>query len=226
MLQYGIEVNHIYEVVLTMKITKLEEQKKNKNKYNIYVDGEYHSSIEKEVLEEIKLTEGMELQQDEFEQRMDIIQYKSALRTALHILARSPRTEAELKRKLKEKRYAEKSIAQVLDYLVSIGYINDVSYTESFIGAMRNNSGVSTRSLYYKLAGKGISSDVIEQKLQEAKIDDYASALSAAQKKLPSLKGDRNEKTSKLLGYLYRKGFGAEICRRVIRELELEEDLT
>jgi len=207
-----------------MIITKLEEQKRNKNKFNLYIDGEYHSSIDREVLEEMNFAEGMELEQDEFNEKMEIIQYKSALRTSFHILARSSKTEAELRRKLKEKRYPEKSIEQVLDYLESIGYINDGDYAESFIGMMKNTAGTSSRSLYYKLTGKGIDSAVIEQKLEEAEIDDYASALSAARKKLPALKGDKRDQASRLLGFLYRKGFGMEICRRVIEELGLEEE--
>ncbi len=207
-----------------MRITKIEEQKKNNSRYNLYLDGEFYSSIDKEILEEMGFFEGMELRENELEEKMEIIQYKSALRTSFHILARASKTELELKRKLKEKKYPEKAISQVLDYLRSIGYIDDSSYAESFIGSMKSSHGTSSRSLYYKLAGKGIDSDVIEQKLQDAEIDDYASALNAARKKLPSLKGDEREKTSKLLGFLFRKGFGMDICRRVIEELKLDEE--
>ncbi len=207
-----------------MKITGIEEQKRNTKKYNIYIDGEYHSSIDKEILKEVKLVEGMELKEDEFNEKLEIIQYKSALKSAFHMLARSSKTQNELKRKLREKQYPEKAINQVLDYLMAIGYINDENYAESFIGAMKNSAGTSSRSLYYKLAGKGIEGEVIEQKLQEAGLDDYSSALRAAQKKLAGLKGDKKEKATKLLGFLYRKGFGTDVCRRIIEELELEDD--
>jgi len=107
--------------------------------------------------------------------------------------------------------------------LKEIGYINDESYTESFISTMKETAGASRRSLYYKLAAKGVDSEVIQQKLEEADVDDYASALKAAQKKISGLKGDKKEKASKLLSYLYRKGFGMEVCRRIIDELDLDE---
>lgn len=207
-----------------MRITKIEEQKRNKKKYNMYIDGEYHSSIDKEILDEMKFIEGMELNEDDFNQKLEIIQYKSALRSAFYILARSSKTENELKKKLKEKQYPEKAINQVLDYLIAIGYVNDKSYAESFIGIMKNTAGTSSRSLYYKLASKGVDIEVIQQKLEEAEIDDYSAALKAAQKKLSGLKGDKKEKTSKLIGYLYRKGFGMEVCRKIMEELDLEDD--
>ncbi|HWR61674.1 MAG TPA: hypothetical protein VN580_08700, partial [Clostridia bacterium] len=45
-LRQRIEVDFIYGVGWIMIITKLEEQKKNKNRCNLYIDGEYHSSID------------------------------------------------------------------------------------------------------------------------------------------------------------------------------------
>lgn len=206
-----------------MRITKIEEQKRNKKKYNMYIDGEYHSAIDKEILDEMMFIEGMELNEEDFNQKLEIIQYKSALRSAFYILARSSKTENELKKKLKEKQYPEKAINQVLDYLRAIGYINDDSYAESYIGIMKDTAGTSSRSLYYKLAGKGVDTEVIQQKIEEAGIDDYSSALKTAQKKLPGLKGDKREKTVKLIGFLYRKGFGMDVCRKIIEELDLED---
>lgn len=206
-----------------LKISKIEEQKKNKRKCSIYIDGEYHSSVDKDILEELKLSEGMELNENELNQKLEIIQYKSALRAALYMLTRSSKTEKEIRKRLKEKQHPEKAISSTLDYLREIGYINDESYTESFIRGTRDISGTSRRSLYYKLASKGIDNDIIQQKLEEAGIDDYTTALKAAEKKAASLKGDKRERSAKLMNFLYRKGYGMEICRKVISELDLED---
>lgn len=219
-----VEVNFSYKGVEMMRITQIEEQKKNKKRCSIYIDGEYYCSVDKEILEELSLREGMELNSDEFNQKLEIIQYKSALRTALYMLMRSSKTENELRKRLKEKQHSEKAIDSVLEYLKEIGYVNDESYTESFIKSTREVAGTSKRSLYYKLAGKGVDSEIIQQKLEESEIDDYTSALKAAQKKAAGLKGDKREKASKLLSFLYRKGFGMEVCKKVLEELELEED--
>lgn len=207
-----------------MKITKIEEQKKNKKRCSIFIDDEYHCSVDKDILEELKFHEGMELSADELNEKLEIIQYKSALRAAFYILARSSKTEYEIEKKLKEKQHPEKAIRKVLEYLKEIRYINDESYTESFIKSMRLTAGTSKKSLYYKLAGKGVDSDVIKQKLDDAEIDDYESALKAAIKKAAGIKGDKREKASKLMSFLYRKGFTMEVCMKVIAELDLEEN--
>src|SRR5690349_16889 len=137
-----------------MKITKIEVQKKNSKRCSIYIDGEYHSSIDKDIQEELKLCEGMELNEDEFNQKLEIIQNKSALRAALYIVARASKTESEIRKRLKEKDHTEKAISLALEYLREVGYINDESYTESFIRSSKDVTGTSKRSLYYKLANK------------------------------------------------------------------------
>jgi regulatory protein len=207
-----------------MRITGIEEQKKNNKRCSIYIDGEYYCSVDKEILEELNFHVGMDLNPDEFNQKMETIDYKSALRSALYMLMRSSKTENELRKRLKEKQHSEKAINSVLEYLKEIGYVNDESYAESYIKNAKETAGTSKRSLYYKLTGKGVDSEVIQQKLEEAEIDDFASAMKAAEKKAEGLKGDKRQKSAKLLNFLYRKGYGMEVCRKVIEELELDEN--
>ncbi|MGE5629810.1 MAG: regulatory protein RecX [Caulobacteraceae bacterium] len=207
-----------------MIITKIEEQKKNKKRCSIFVDGEYYGSVDKDILQEVNFSEGMNIPDDEFNQKMEIIQYKSALKTALSMLVRSSRTENEIGKKLTEMDFPEAVIEKVLCYLKEIGYINDESYAESLIRYTKDTAGCSRRNLFYKLSQKGIDNEIILQKLDESGIDEYASALKAAEKKAASIKGSRREKRAKLYNFLFRKGFGMDVCSKVISELQLEDD--
>lgn len=207
-----------------MRITGIEQQKKNTKRYNIYIDGEYRCSVEDDILQELNLSKDMELNELEFNHTLEIIQYKGALRAALYMLARAPKTEMEIEKSLSDKQHDPKAIKKVLEYLKEIGYINDESYTESYIRSIKDTAGTSRRSIYQKLAAKGVDKEIIQQELDKAEIDDYASALSAAKKKIASLKGSRREKKLKLLNYLYRKGFGIDACKRAAEELLQEED--
>jgi len=130
----------------------------------------------------------------------------------------------EIEKRLSDRRYDPKAIKKVLEYLKEIGYINDESYAESFIRSTKDVTGTSRRSIYQKLAAKGVDKEIIQQELDKAEIDDYASALSAAKKKISSLKGSSREKKLRLLNYLYRKGFGIDACKRAAEELVREED--
>lgn len=207
-----------------MRITGIEQQKKNTKRYNIYIDGEYRCSVEDDILQELNLSKDMELNEIEFNNTLETIQYKGALRAALYMLARAPKTEMEIEKRLSDKQHAPKAIKKVLEYLKEIGYINDESYTESYIRSIKDTAGTSRRSIYQKLAAKGVDKEIIQQELDKAEIDDYASAMSAAKKKIASLKGSRREKKLKLLNYLYRKGFGIDACKRAAEELVQEEE--
>jgi regulatory protein len=206
-----------------MRITKIEDQKNNKKRCSIFIDGEYYCAADKEIIDELNITEGMELNSDEFNRTMETLQYKSALRAAFYMLTRSSKTESDIRKKLKEKQYFDNTINAVLEYLKEIGYVNDNTYTNNYIKNTKDIAGTSKRSLYYKLVNKGVDKEIIQQELEEAEIDDYSSALKAAQKKAAGLKGDKRERAYKLQSFLYRKGYSLEVCRKVIDEMDLEE---
>lgn len=205
-----------------MKITGVEEQKKNSRRCNIYIDSEYYCSADRDILAELNISEGMEFDEDKFGEILETLQYKSALRSALYMLARASKTEKEIKKKLQEKKYPDSAITKTLDYLKKINYINDKHYAESFIRSMRDVSGISSRIIYRKLFLKGIDADIIQKALDEADINDYESAIKAARKKTVSLKGESSEKKSKLLNFLYRKGFDIDICRKAVEEVDIK----
>lgn len=207
-----------------MRITKIEQQIKNIKRYNIYIDGEYRFSVDGDILQELCLSEGMELNEAEFNKTLEIIQYKGALRAALYMLARASKTEKEIERRLCDKQHDSKAIKKVLKYLKEIGYVNDEGYAESFIRAVKDTTGISRRVIYQKLISKGIDKEIINQKLDEADIDDYESAAIAARKKAPQLKGSSKEKKIKLLNFLYRKGFGIDACKKAAEELGFDDD--
>ena len=93
-----------------MRITGIEQQKKNTKRYNIYIDGEYRCSVEDDILQELNLSKDMELNELEFNHTLEIIQYKGALRAALYMLARAPKTEMEIEKSLSDKQHDPKAI--------------------------------------------------------------------------------------------------------------------
>jgi len=209
--------------VIIVLITKIEEQKKNKKRCSIYVDDEYYCSVDREILKEVNLSEGI-ISENEFARKMDIINYKTALKAALTMLVRAPRTEKELSLKLRQKGLPDSAIQKAVEYLKGTGYINDEAYAESVIRSSKDIKGCSSNSLYSKLSQKGIDSETIRKKINEADFDEYSSALKAAQKKLQSLKGSSKDKAAKLMSFLFRKGFGMDTCKKVLDSLELQDD--
>lgn len=202
-----------------MQITRIEQQKKNLERSNLYVDGDYFCSVDNDILAEIKIYEGMSFQKEEFKSKLEIIKYKKALRTALSMLSRAWRTAYEIKKRLLEDGYEADTIENVMTYLGEAGYINDEQYAESYLKNRNLCSKASKKTVLEKLKQKGIDREIIEEKLEEAGFDEYQAAHQLATKKSHGLKGDDREKKQKLYAFLYRKGFNGDVCRSVVENI-------
>lgn len=78
---------------------------------------------------------------------------KQAKQKALSLLNYMDRTESQLRQKLKEKSFDEKTIDEAVKYVKSFGYINDVGYAERYI--LNRQTSKSMREIYAKTMSKG-----------------------------------------------------------------------
>lgn len=207
-----------------MKITDITPQKRNKDFYNIFIDGEFFCSLDDESIYTMKLKEGVEVDTILLEKAATQSAYKKALNYSLYILAKYYKTKHELIKKLKEKEYKDDTINSVIEKLKELGYLNDEMYVEDYIRSKQgSNQTINKRTLYNKLLQKGIDRELVQNSLKNVDIDEYDIAMKAAEKKLRSLKGSPREKKAKLYSYLYGKGFEYETCSKIIDCIEINE---
>lgn len=207
-----------------MKITDITPQKRNKLFFNIFIDDAYYCSLDDETIYHMKLKPGVEVDGELLLKAANESAYKKALNYALNLLSKYYKTKQELVKKLKEKEYKEDTIKAVIDRLEELGYLNDEQFVEVFIRSKQDTSqGLNKRILYNKLLQKGIDKELIQQSLENSDIDEYQNALSVAEKKLRSLKGDIKSKKAKLYTFLLYKGFNYEICSKVMNNLDITE---
>lgn len=209
-----------------MNITKIEKQKNNEEKYNIYIDGEYLFSLPIDLLHQLKLKEDMLVNPEELQEIVYRAQYSKAFSYSLHLLAVSNKTEYQIRKKLSEKSYDENIIEEIIVKLKELKYINDEIFTESWIKSNMEAASINNTIIYNKLRQKGIPKALIDEKLADAPIDEIASALKIAEKKVNSLKGDNRQKRMKLFSFLYNKGFKSDTCRKVVNKIfnDIDED--
>lgn len=205
-----------------MEITKIEESRKKPGMYNIYADDEFLCSAHKNIIAELRLKVGMSFEGEDKKNLLRELQYKKALDNAFNILGRATKTEAELRKKLREKDICEDVISDVIKRLLELGYIDDEAYVELWLRGNSGKAGMNRRTIFNKLRLKGLDKELIESKLEEDPIDEYASAVTVAQKKLRSLKGEARDKKRKLYAYLLGKGFTPDICYKVVNGLDSE----
>ena len=143
---------------------------------------------------------------------------------ASRYLSYRPRSELELKMRLRKRGFDENSINKVISILKEKMLVNDYAFA-MFWKANRDSFNPRSRSMLKReLRQKGISPDIITRVVDE--LDDYDSAYRAAIKRARSLLSLNYESFRHKCGdYLRRRGYNYEVIRKTVNKLwqEIEE---
>jgi regulatory protein len=203
-------------------VTALEVQKRNHERVNIYLDGEFAFGLP--IVDAARLRKGQVLSDEEIKALCAIDEVARAFDQAVTLLARRPYSAAEIRRHLETKRVALSVIEEVLARLSQSGYIDDRTFVQYWIENREQFKPRGARALQQELRQKGISQDLIDEALEV--LDLHDSAYRAAQEKIRRLHGlKQSDFRVKLGSFLVRRGFDYDIVREVIERLigELEE---
>jgi regulatory protein len=138
---------------------------------------------------------------------------------AADLLSRHPWTRAELTRRLQRRGASADVAAEVVADLVARGHVDDAAFAQQWI-ATRSARGYGAGRLRAELAVRGVESAVIEAALSGLDADEALErARAAAARRLPVLDpGDPRRLAGRLRDYLLRRGHGAGVVARVVRE--------
>ena len=146
-----------------MKITKIEVQKKNKSRVNLYLDGEFNCGLSLETIIKNGIKEGREITDEQLEFLKIEGEKEVALSKAIKYISKFQKTETELKTYLKKKEFCDDIIEYVLDKLKIYGFVDDKIFAQNYIKAKTINQG--KRKLAYNLRKKGLKDDLIDSVL-------------------------------------------------------------
>lgn len=203
------------------KITSIEIQKKNKNRVNVYIDDEYSFACDAELIYKQGLHKDNEINLNSIKGIIyedDIIKCKNL---AIRILERSYKTEKEIKDKLIDKGFSEQIILEVSKVLKKYDLLNDDKYTDMYIKDRIKNQG--RNKIKYSLIKKGISEDLIEEKLEKLNCDDEKNTAYILGKKkyyiLIKREKDKLKLSQKLFRFLMGKGYNYEYTSEVVKRI-------
>lgn len=203
------------------KITNIEEQKRNKERVNVYVDNDYAFSLSKEVLvkEKIKVNDIIDMEKmHRISKEDNFMKCKSA---ALRIIERTIKTEKEIREKLVSKEYDEEAINRSIDFLKEYNFLNDENYARMYV--RDKSKGQGKNKIKYSLIRKGLDEETILEEL--SKIDEEEEeniAYEMALKKYNVIKkreSDDYKLSPKLYRFLISKGYGYDVASRVIKRI-------
>lgn len=196
-------------------ITALKFQRRNKERVNVYLDGEYAFGLT--AIEAARLREGQVLSEAEIAALKAQDERQRAFDQAVRFLSYRPRSRAEVERYLRGKRVAGEVITDVVERLERANYLDDEAFARFWVENREQFKPRSRRALRYELRQKGMSDQVIAQVLND--LDDEAAAWRAVEGRLSRWAGlTRDELRQKMMGYLSRRGFDYEIINSIFEK--------
>jgi len=213
------------EKVLT--VTALTKQEKKPWRTSIFIDGKFWRGFETETIVELGLYEGQRLAQSELEELDHSLDKRRALNRAVLLLSYRSRSEHEISDRLSKAGFASNIIAEVIDDLKRLDYLNDDAFSKSWMKSRMDAKLYGSRRIKQELKLKGVSDEIIERQLEEntSPEDEYHRAKTLAESKLSSATYKALEKDAlfrRLSQFLLRRGYSSsivyDVCKDIIRE--------
>jgi len=221
--RFGARVRQISKVP---KITRLQAQKKRKDRVNVYLDGEYAFGVQAAVA--LPLRVGQELDGDAVAALKRRDAFETAHDQALRFLSYRPRSCFEIDRYLQRKGTDPEVIAEVKSRLIRAGLLDDAAFARYWVENREAFRPRGAWGLRYELRQKGIADEVIAEALEG--LDPEDSAYRAARGRARSMSHlDHRTFRERIGGFLRRRGFSYGVIRPVVERLwgeigEPEED--
>jgi regulatory protein len=209
-------------------ITKITQQKKDNERYNIFLDEKYAFSVHETVLVKFGLTKGMSLEDWSIDDMVYEDEIRKAFNRALHYLGFRMRSELEVKKKLLEAGYGEAIVLEAIVKLKNLGFLNDESFSEALVQTQKNSANKGPRAIQQELQKKGIGKELQAQVLESYSEEEQLQiATRLAEKAANSNRSVAPAQLKqKIQNALLRKGYSFDIIKQALENIDFgrEED--
>ncbi len=198
-------------------ISALEQQKKNKNRINIEINGVFTVSLNRIVAAWLRIGQVLSDQQILLLRQGDA--KETVLQSALKYLNYRIRSEYEMRTHLVRKGFAMSTIDNVIIDLKSRELISDKVFAKEWVENRCNSKPRGRRMLAYELKLKRINQEDIDDSLVNLP-DEITLAIQAGQKVKRHYQNlDYQTLKKKIATYLLRRGFSYEDIKKAITYL-------
>ena len=205
-------------------ITRLESQVHNDDRVSVYLDGEFAFGIHEDLVVKHSLQVGATLTPEGIRELERDEQYVDAKQAALDYLAYKPRTEEEVRRKLRQEDVPSPVIEDVIARLYELEYLDDEAYAHDYAHNRFSSKKYGPVRIRRELTERGVDRRLADAAVDElfAEVDVTAAAWTHAEKRWPRLAGedDPRRRRQKMYRYLRRRGFTSNTIRPILDELE------
>jgi regulatory protein len=202
-------------------ITKIEIQRRNKDRVNIYMNDEFAFACDAELVYIHNITKGRSMEKEHLEDIISEDNYIKAKNSALHFLERSFKSSKQVMDKLIAKEFDIKTIDRVIEFLKQYGFVDDERFVELYI--KEKVKSVGKNKIKFTLLKKGLPEELIKEELNKITSEQQLEiALQLAEKKIRILSKSEND-TKKLYkktsDYLVRSGYDFQVINEVLGKI-------
>ncbi|WP_026512806.1 regulatory protein RecX [Butyrivibrio sp. LB2008] len=191
----------------------------DKKRSKVFIDGEFAFVLYNGELRDFDIKVGNELSDNKYDEIKCGLLPKRAKLRAMNLLQKKDYTEKQLRDKLSDGLYPEDCIDTAIDYVKSYRYLDDERYACDYI--TYHMSVRSKNRIIMDLMNKGISKDIIHEKLEELyseegediEISQIKNLL--IKKKYDAQTFDHKEK-QKLIAFLMRRGYDVSAIKKAM----------
>lgn len=204
----------------TMKITKIEKQKRRQDLFSLFLDGKYAFHLHKDVLSNLKWKIGQEVDQQEIKRVTRLEQLKESRDYAFLLLSYRARSCQEITERLLRKKYQREIIQEVVEELKRLHYLDDRAFAIEWV-EMRLRGKRGKRLIRQELLKKGIEKEIIDDSIDEGfkKIGPTEDELAwqAIEKRIPRYqKLEKSKAYRRIKDFLIRRGFSLETTENTL----------
>jgi regulatory protein len=143
-----------------------------------------------------------------------------------YYLTKTDKTRKELQQRLYQKHIPADIIEDTLNELENDGYVNDEKYANNFVRIKTEYGNLGKNGIKQKLSQKGVDRNIIDEATSDIDNDEeFEKAKELAQTRLRSTHTlDPQKRYIKLVSFVLRRGYGADVTYKAVREAIDEED--
>jgi regulatory protein len=203
------------------RITQIEPQKHAEDRFSIYLDGAFAFGLDGEVILRHHLHEGDELSDGMIDDVLLTEERARAKKKALAMLSRFPRSVHDLRQRLLDGDFSERTVERVIRDYIRVGLLDDKAFARTYAQSRLSQRMVGKRLLKQELLHKGIDEETAETAVADSygALSEEDLARQLAVKKLQQIgSGNKRILQRKLSEFLFRRGFDWDVINPILQE--------
>ena len=196
------------------RVTALRPTKRDPDRIAVDLNGSFAFALPATLVADERIDVGEMLDGDRVSSLLAADEASRATEAALVFLGYRPRSEKEVRDRLRRGGYEQDAIEHAIARLHEWRYLDDADFARRWVENRTAHRPRGRRLLQQELRHKGIDGEIARDAIDDAELDEPGAAEALARRRLPSYAGDEPAAIRRRLGaYLARRGYGYDVIR-------------